>query len=103
MELLSDNEVLSGVRDLVGRSRVKYKDHAEDRMVERGYTREDVHQCLMRGRFTERPCLANKSGPIQYKFTVRAFIEGRRIDVAAALFPDQNVLVITVIDPIAGF
>jgi len=103
MELLSDNEVLSGVRDLVGRSRIRYKDHAEDRMIERGYTRHDVQQCLMRGRFTERPFLANRSGPLQYKFTVRAMVDGRSIDVAAALYPDQNVLVITVIDPIAGF
>lgn len=99
MELLSDAAVLSGVRDLVGQGRLRYSIHAEDRMSERGYTRQDVRQCLRSGCFVQRPFVPNKPGSIQYEFRVHAVVEGREIDVVAALNPAEAVVVITVIDP----
>jgi hypothetical protein len=99
MEPLSDAAVLSEVRDLVEARRLRYSVHAEDRMSERGYTRYDVQQCLRRGFFVQRPFVPNKPGAIQYEFRIHAEIEGRAIDVVAALRPADAVVVITVIDP----
>ncbi|WP_445928442.1 DUF4258 domain-containing protein [Methyloversatilis sp. NSM2] len=99
MELLSDAAVLSEVRALVSKCHLRYTVHAEERMSERGYTRDDVRQCLQRGGFVESPSVPNRPGAIQYVFRIHALIEGREIDVVAALNPADAVVVITVIDP----
>ena len=96
---LSDSQVLEGVRALVLKNRVRFTDHAEDRMAERGFDRGQIKDCLRSGFFAEKPFIPNRNGPIEYKFNVQADIDGETMQVVACLRPDENVLVITVIDP----
>lgn len=96
---LSDSAVLEGVRALVRKNRIRYKVHAEERMAERGFDKGQIKDCLCSGFFAERPFIPNGNGPIEYKFKMQAVIDGEKIQVVACLRPDENVLVITVIDP----
>lgn len=96
---LTDGEVLAGVRELVGMGKVKWTPHSRERMAQRKYDSDQIKDCLRTGYFTERPSIPNRPGPIEYKFTMRASIDGDFIEVAAALLPETRVLVITVIDP----
>lgn len=99
MHLMSDDEVLKSVRELVRGKCIRYVHHAEIRMAERGFDRGQVAECLLKGYFVERPVIPNRSGDIEYKFTIEANVDGELIDVVAALRPHANVVVITVIDP----
>lgn len=98
-EPLTDNDVLLGIRALTARGSIGWTDHAEERMVDRGFHRGQIKACLLSGHFTERPTVPNRAGPIQYKFTMEALVEGERIAVAASLIPEKKVVVITVFDP----
>lgn len=96
---LTDNDVLKGVRGLIAQGKIRWTAHVEDMMVSRGYARSQIKECLMKGYFTEAPIIANKPGPIQYKFRIKAIIDGEGIEVVASLTPDEKVVVITVFDP----
>lgn len=96
-ELLTDGQVLQRVRDFVSKGRIKWSLHAEKKMAERGYGKDQVKKCLLGGQFTENPHQPNRAGPIEYKFTMAATIEGRGIEVVASLNPDSKVLIITAI------
>ncbi|OMG54686.1 hypothetical protein BJN45_05600 [Azonexus hydrophilus] len=95
---LSDFEVLQDVRALVRRNRIRFTVHAEERMAERGFDRSQVRDCLSSGFFVERPSLPNRNGVVEYKFNMQAVIDGDTMQVVASLRPDENVVVITVID-----
>lgn len=68
-------------------------------MAERGYERDQVRQCLLSGHFIEQPYIPNTSGDIEYKFTIKANVDGMEIVVVASLVPDKKVAIITVYDP----
>lgn len=95
---LSDQEVRDELRRLVRQGKIAWTDHAGARLAERGFERGQVRECLLAGYFREAPTIPIRSGPIGYKFTMEATVEGERIAVAACLYPQQNVVVITVID-----
>lgn len=96
---LTDGEVLAGVRDLVSRGKIKWTLHAKERMAKRKYDTSQVKECLLKGRFSERPTIPNRSGPIEYVFRMYADVDGEPIEAAASFLPETQVLVITVIDP----
>ncbi|WP_082708819.1 DUF4258 domain-containing protein [Thiobacillus denitrificans] len=95
---LSKNEVLDELRRLVRRGKIAWTTHAEERLAQRGFDRSQVKDCLLLGFFTEPPTIPIRSGPIGYKFTMKAHIDGDAIAVAACLYPEKNVVVISVID-----
>lgn len=96
---LSDNDVLKGVKALIAQDKIKWRDHAEDRMAERGLDKSQVKACLLKGHFTERPTISNSAGPIKYQFRMEATIEGQVIAVGAFLIPEEKVVVRTLFDP----
>lgn len=97
-ERLNDHQVLEQVRTLVRRGKIGWTDHVEQRMAERGFERGQLRQCLLAGYFLERPYSPNKSGELEYKFTIGGNVDGETIHVAASLIPEKKVVVITVID-----
>ena len=96
---LNDGQVLAEVRRLVLAGNIRWRSHAEDRMEERGYSKYEAKDCLLRGRFVERPVTPNRRGPTQYQFAMGANVDGRPIRVVASLVPDAQVVVISVVDP----
>jgi hypothetical protein len=96
---LTDNQVLDGVRVLVRQNKIRWTDHSEQRMEERGYDRGQIRQCLLSGVFVQRPVIPNRTGPLQYEVKMRAKVDGVWIEVVASLVPVTKVVVITVIDP----
>jgi hypothetical protein len=96
---LSNIQILEEVRALVRQNRIRWRGHAETRMMERGYERGQVRECLLSGRFVESPIIPNKGGDIQYEFKIGASVDGVAIEVVASLVPETRVVVITVIDP----
>lgn len=98
-EPLTDNDVLEGVRELTAAGSIRWTDHAEDQMADRGVDKGQIKACLRKGFFTERPTIANRPGPVQYVFRMEASVDGVRIAVAAGLVPDKKVVVITVFEP----
>jgi len=96
---LTDGEVLRGVRELSANGKIRWTDHSEDQMAARGFDRGQIRKCLQCGYFSEDPAIANRSGPTQYKFTMRAMVDGQEIAVAASLIPEARVVVITVFEP----
>jgi hypothetical protein len=95
---LSDQEVRDELRRLVRQGKIAWTDHAGTRLAERGFERGQVRECLLAGYFTEAPTIPIGSKRIGYQFRMQATVEGVRIAVAACLYPEQNVVVITVID-----
>ncbi len=98
MQILTDNEVRDEMQALVRNGKVRWREHAEERMVKHGYDKDQIKRCLLSGYFVERPVIANRTGASQYKFTLRAKVDGETIEVAASLTPKSKVLVITVIN-----
>lgn len=97
LEQLTDSQVLGAMRALVRKGSIRWTDHAEQRMVERGYDRSQIKQCLLSGYFVEQPFIPNRSGDVEFKFTFRGHVDGEVLDVVAVLMPETRVLVITVI------
>lgn len=96
---LTDLDVLHGVRALTAKGKIRWTDHVEQQMADRGFDKLQIKSCLAKGRFTEQPTIANRPGPIQYAFRMEATVEGQSIGVAASLIPEEKVVVITVFDP----
>lgn len=96
---LTDGEVRQQVRDLVGKDKISWHPHVEERMAKRGYDRGQIKECLVRGIFSERPTIANRRGPIQYDFRMRGTVDGDQIEVGASLIAESHVRVVTVFDP----
>jgi hypothetical protein len=92
---LSDADIRTQVRALVSQNRIQWRAHAELQMAKRNIAKSEVKQCLRAGYFSERPFFPARRGPLQYEFCMRATVDGRTIEVPAALIPDQNVVVIT--------
>lgn len=65
-------------------------------MAERGVAKDEIKDCLQRGYFNEQPCISNNLGDINYKFKMRARVESKLLDVVASLYPENQVVVITV-------
>lgn len=95
-KLPSESEIRAQVKELVARGAVHWRHHAELAMAKRGWSRDQVKAGLVRGAFDERPHQPNRSGPVQYEFTVRALIDGEQIFIAASLIPADAVVVITI-------
>ena len=95
---LTDAEVLEQVRRLVGNGRIRWTKHVQERMEQRGISKDDVKQCLRTGFFDERPTVPNRPGEIEYSFRMAANVEGRHLRVAASLLPETRVIAITVFD-----
>lgn len=95
---LNNNEVLAQVQLLARSGHIKWTTHVQERMVERGFSKGQVKQCLTTGFFTEQPTIPNAFGDIQYKFNMSSTVDGEFITVVASLYPNSNVLIITVID-----
>jgi hypothetical protein len=93
---LTDREVASKVRQLVKANRIAWTTHAEERLACRGIDKSEVKECLLRGTFTESPVIPNRSGPVEYKFTMQATVDSELLSVAASLLPAMKVVVITV-------
>lgn len=96
---LTDNDVLLGVRDVVAKGKIVWTHHVEDQMVARGFDKAQIKSCLKSGRFTERPTISNKSGPVAYVFRMESIVDGQLLAVAASLVPGEKVIVITVFGP----
>ena len=96
---LTDGEILKQVRDLVAKGKVVWTGHSEQRIAQYGLAREQITDCLLRGIYEDNPVVPNRTGPLQYSFRMRCRMEGVVIRVAASLYPDSHVVVITVIDP----
>lgn len=95
---LSDAEVLLQVRALAKAGRLRWTEHAQKRMAERGISKDEVKACLTCGHFGEPPTIPNRFGDIEFKFRMDATVDGERVAVAASLVPETRVVVITVID-----
>lgn len=95
---LSTPEVLSEVRRLVRAGKVAWTHHAEMRLAERGFDRSQVKGCLLAGGFKEPPIIPIGGGSLGYEFKMAANIEGEAIAVVACLYPEKNVVVISVMD-----
>lgn len=87
------------VRDCVRANQIRWRRHAETRSGQRGIDKSMARECLLIGYFSERPVVPNRGGEIEYKFTMRAKVDGEQVEIAASLVPDSHVVVITVIDP----
>lgn len=96
---LTDAEVLEQVRRLVGQGRIKWTPHIEEKLKERGLAKDQAKECLRIGYFEETPFIPNRPGDIEYKFQVRARVDGEEIRVVASLIPESHVVAITVFDP----
>lgn len=96
---LSDAEIAAQVASMASKNQIAWTKHVEKRMAERGIDKSQIKECLMRGRFTEKPTLPNRSGDIEYVFRMEAVIESENIAVGASLMPEKRVVVITVFDP----
>ena len=97
VKILTEGQVLKGVRDLVRQGKIAWVlPHTRVRMAERGFDSGQVKECLLKGSFSEPPVIPNRRGPIQYQFTMSARVDRENISVAASLFPESKVLVITV-------
>lgn len=92
--VLNDQQVLSEVRRLVSIAQVSWGHHAVVRMAERGLSKGEIKECLLKGYFIERPHVPNQS-EMQYKFTMFATVEGLDLTVVASLYPNTKVVVIT--------
>jgi hypothetical protein len=98
-QYLTDNQVLDETRVLVRKGKIRWTLHVEERMVERGYARDQITECLLSGYFIERPIDPNRGGELQYQFRIRGNIDGEVLEIVASLIPETRVVVITVIDP----
>jgi hypothetical protein len=96
---LTDHAVKAQVRALVTTGNVVWRVHAEEQMAARGFDKGQVKQCLCQGTFAERPHVPNRRGPLQYEFKMRARVDREPMEVVASLYPETEVVVITVIDP----
>ena len=96
---LTNAEVLEQVRRLVGQRRVTWTRHLEEMLAERGLAKDQVIDCLRIGYFEEDPVIPNRAGDIEYKFRMRATVDGEQISVVASLIPQTRVVAITVFDP----
>lgn len=92
---LSDQDVLTQVRDLVGQGRVSWTWHALERMAERCIDKSDVKECLSNGIFAERPHVPNRGGDVEYAFRMQAVVDGEGLAVVASLVPSTRVVVIS--------
>jgi hypothetical protein len=95
---LTDAEVLAEVKTLIAAQKLAWTTHSEARAAERGFDKAQIKECLMKGRFTERPTMTNRTGDVEYKFRIDAIVDSEKIAVAACLIPSKKVLVITVIN-----
>lgn len=84
---------------MVGQGRITWTRHIEESLAKRGLAKDQVKECLRIGNFEESPVIPNRSGDIEYKFLMRAKIDGEQIRVAASLIPETRVVAITVFDP----
>lgn len=95
---LSDQEVERQVRQLARQGRNRWTTHAEEKMAQRGISKDQVKQCLTAGYFEERPTISNRPGDIEYKFRMAAIVDGEPIRVVASLNPSSAVVVITLFE-----
>ena len=83
---------LREVRELAAQSRnIFIVHHARQRMVQRGFTDEDVQQALLRGQIEEGPFRNNRDN---WQATMRRMRAGEEIKIVAVL--ENGVVVITV-------
>lgn len=86
------------LRELVAEGAVTWSKHARERMSERRVTSQQVLTCLAKGKITEEPVMANKSGSDGgYDITVERQTAGDYIRVGVCLQFSQNARVTTVI------
>ena len=96
---LTNAEVLEQVRRLVGQGRITWTRHFEGMLAKRGLAKDQVRDCLRIGYFEEEPTNPNRAGDIEYKFQMRATVDGEQISVVASLIPETRVVAITAFDP----
>jgi hypothetical protein len=83
---------LRAIRELAAQSRnIFIVHHARRRMIQRGFTDEDVQQALLRGQIDEGPFRNNRDN---WQATIRRMRAGEEIKVVAIL--EDGVVVITV-------
>lgn len=92
---LNDTDVLNQVRDLVRKNKTIWTGHVKEKMAERKIDSGEIKECLLKGRFTEKPHLPNSFGQIEYKFQMGACIDGEELLVVASLIPEDAVVLIT--------
>lgn len=86
------------IRELVRLGRVRWSKHARERMKERKVNDKQVLTCLEKGKITDTPVLANKSGVDSgYDITVERMAAGEHLRVGVCLRFDQFAKIITVI------
>lgn len=86
------------VKELAEKGMVIWSKHARERMVERKVSGQQVLTCLMKGKVTDEPVLANKGGSEGgYDITVERLTAGDYIRVGVCLKFSQAAKVITVI------
>lgn len=98
-EELKKSEVLQQVKELVDEGKLRWAGHAEERLVERNITRQEVAQGLLNSRdFHEPPYTETRNGRTVYKFTILAQTDTIRIGVVASLDPQTKVVVVSTWD-----
>src|SRR5262245_17176684 len=95
---LTKEEAEKILRELVGNGMVLLSKHAKERMAERQVNMQQVLTCLAKGKVTDHPVLANKSGDLSgYEITVERLTAGDYLRIGVCLRLDQRAIVITVI------
>lgn len=86
------------LRELTAKGLVILSKHARGRMAKRKVNFQQVLTCLAKGKVTEDPVLANKSGSEGgYETTVERLTAGVRLRVGVCLRFSQSAKIITVI------
>jgi len=74
------------------------KSHCLPQLADRDISQDEVIACLLNGWFFERPYVENRAGDTQYRMTIQATVDGRRLRTPIALRPERNVLILSSID-----
>lgn len=94
----SKTEAENILRELVEKGIVSWSRHAKERMKERNISTQQVLTCLAKGKLTENPVLANKSGDVGgYDITVERLTAGDYLRIGVCLKFSQTALVVTAI------
>lgn len=86
------------LKELTAKGMVSLSGHARERMAKRKVNFQQVLTCLAKGKVTEDPVLANRSGSeAGYEITVERSTAGERLRIGVCLKFSQSAKVITVI------
>jgi Domain of unknown function (DUF4258) len=95
VEVLTNNEALSRVRECLRANAIRLTYHARERMLERDFDLQDVYACLKSGQIFRAPEFDIKHGEWKYRID-GAGVDGSELILVVCFKQEQNTLVITV-------